>query len=245
MGTSSGRVNQDVWDKLLEAYRGDPGNHSAASRHAMVQRKTAKRAWDKGYPDRPWGSKPIRQLISEDVELARSRHHLEEERASLMEDIQLTEAERDREVVRQAALNARKEEAALIVLSRQAAIRAMAAATGATEGLKDSMKRIGKELTAMSSGGPLTAKELNQMSAIGRRFSSMLREIAAAGQMAMEMERLYHGDPTTIIGIETELDGMPLGELVKMAGYQDEVLQRAAARGLIVLDGGLKKTQDP
>jgi len=241
MGTSRGRVDQPTWDKLLEAYRADPGNHSAASRHAMVQRKTAKHAWDKGYTDRPWGSKPIRVLITEDVELARGRHALEEERASLMEDIQLTEAERDREAVRQAALSARKEEAALIVLSRQAAIRAMAAATGATEGLKASMRRVGDELINIAQGGPLTAKELNQLSAIGRRFSSMLREIAAAGQMAMEMERLYHGDPTTIIGVETELDGMPLGELVRLAGYQDAVLQRAAARGLIVLDGGLKR----
>lgn len=243
MAAPNGRVDQATWDKLLEAYRQDPGNHSAASRHALVQRRTARKAWDEGYPDRPWGTKPIKQLIAEDRELAGARAQLEAEREGLAEDVAELESERDREAARQRAIVVKKEEAVLVQLARQSSIRTLAAAVTASEGLKTIMTKIGAELETMGKGGPLTKKELLDVSNITRRYASTLREVVTAGQMAMEMERLYMGEPTEIIGVTTELDALPLPELVKMAGYQDGVLKRAAERGLVVLEGGQSKKQ--
>lgn len=241
MAGQNKRVDQETWDKLLEAYRLDPGNHSAAARYALVQRATARRAWEHGNPGKPWGVKPIKVLIAEDVELARSRVALEQEREELHEDKAALEAERDREAVRQHAIAARKEEAMLVVLARQASIRGLAAAAATTEGLKAILEKLGDELKRKANGSQLSEKELLNVSNMTRRHAALIRELTAAGQMAMEMERLYMGEPTEIIGVQTEFDEMPTHELVKAAGYQDAVLQRAAARGLVVLDGGKGK----
>lgn len=237
----SKRLDQATFDLLLEAYRADPGNHSNAARHALVQRKTAKRAWEVGAPDKPWGVKPIKQLIAEDAELARSKAMLEEERMGLDIDTTLFEADRDREAVRQHAILAKKEEAILVGLARKTSVRALAAAAAASEGLASVMRKLGQELETIGNGGPLTRKEQSDITMMARRYAATVREVVAAGQMSMEMERLYLGEPTQIIGIETEYDAMPTNELVKLAGYQDEVLKRAQERGLVVLDGGLKK----
>ncbi len=236
----SSKVDQSTWDKLLEAYRLDPGNHSAASRYALVQRRTARRAWDHGNTARGW--KPIKEMVAEDIELARAQTQHEEDKAELFDDMAMVEAERDREAIRLHSVNARKEEGALVVLARQASIRAIAAAAVASEGLKAAMERIGRELKEIAEGGVITKKELSAMSSITRRYASTLREVIIAGQVSMEMERLYMGQPTEIIGVTTDLDTMPINELVKMAGYQDGVLKRAAERGLVLLDGGLKKS---
>jgi hypothetical protein len=242
MGSSkSGRVDQATWDRLVEAYRQDPGNHSAAARLCDVQRRTSKRAYELGYPDRPWGTKPIKQLIMEDIELARSRVQLDAERAELEEDRTLLDSERDREAARQHAVRAKTEEAVLVSGARAAAMRGLAAAIEASPGVKAAMKRLGDELTEMAeAGGPMDLKTRNFLSASCRRYSSMLRELAQAGQTAMQMERLYLGEPTEIVGVKTELDDTPTADLVRMAGYQDEVLRRAAARG--VIDLGAPKT---
>lgn len=239
MATTKNRVDQDVWDKLLEAYRDDPGNHSAAARHALVQRKTARRAYELGYPDRPWGKVAIKDLIASEAELAQSRIQLEAEREDLLDDQADLEAERNREAARRAAINAKEQEIVLVGALRGTTMKALAGAVQAANGMQLAMKKIGEQLETIANGGPISHKEMMDISNMSRRYSSTLRELAAAGQMAMEMERLRVGDPTQIIGIETELDTMPLQDLVRMAGYQDKVLQRAQERGLVVLDGGL------
>lgn len=236
------RVDQAVFDKLLEAYRLDPGNHSAAARHAAVTRRTAKHAWAVGYPDRPWGSKPIKDMLADETELARARVELEEERETLEEERLALEAEREREAARQNAIRAKEQEAQLISAARAGALLGLRSAVQAAPGLQKAMVRLGQELEDMSAQGKaLTPKEVAQLSSIMRRYSSTLRELNAAGQISMEMERLFLGEPSKIIGVETEFDSMPLNELVKLAGYQDSVLRRAQERGLVVLEGGLTK----
>lgn len=242
MGTSSGRVDQPLWDKLLEAYTDDPGNHSSAARHANVQRRTARRAWDIGYPDRPWGIKPIRLIIKDLAELARSRLQLEADQLDLDQDKAELEAERDRERARQHALQSREQEGKLIQATRVATMNALAAAMKSAEGLGHAMTKLGGKLIEVSlNTESLTDKQMASLSGIMRRYSSTLRELSSAGQTAMQMERLYLGEPGEIIGVISELDTMPIADLVKMAGYQDEVLRRAQARGLVLLEGGLDK----
>lgn len=243
MGSSkSGRVDQETWDRLVEVYRDDPGNYTAAARLACVTRRTARRAYEVGYPDRPWGVKSIRILLMEDAELARGRTQLESDRAELEDERILLEAERDREAARQHAVRAKQEEAVLVSGARAAVMRGLAAAIEAAPGVKAGMRRLGDELTRLAEGGPVSDKERAFISAGARRFTSMLRDLCTAGQTAMEMERLYLGEPTQIIGVRDELDTLPTADLVRMAGYSDAVLQRSAARGSVDLPGGTRPT---
>ena len=239
----SRRVGLVEWDLLLAAYRDDPGNHSAAARAAGVTRRTAKLAWHNGYPAHAWGRKPASQVIAEEQEIARSRLQLVEEQEELEEDRAALDAERDRETARQHAILAKTQEGHLVAGARAASILGLKAAVQSTPGLHKAMERLSLELVKIAEGGPLTHKELVSFSSIMRRWSSTLRELSAAGQMAMEMERLRLGEPGTIIGVVSDYDTMPIQDLVKAAGYHDGVLQRAAARGLVVLQGG-KKPED-
>lgn len=238
------RVDQETFDKLLEAYRADPGNHSAAARHASVTRRTAKVAWSTGYPDRPWGQKSIQDLIADDRELARARLELQDEKEMLEEERQALEAEREREAARQHAIKAREQEGQLISAARAGALLGLMGAVKAAPGLQKAMVKLGAELERIAEGGPITNKEMGQLSSIMRRYSSTLRELNAAGQISMEMERLFLGEPSSIVQVQTDLDQMPLQDLVKMAGYQDSLLKRAQDRGLVVLEGGLSKKTD-
>ena len=226
----------------MEAYRLDPGNHSAAARETGVQRRTSRRAYETGYPDRPWGVTPIKDLLMQEAELARARMQVQDDRAELDEDRAVLEADRDREASRQHAIRAKEEEGKMIRGTRVAVMSAIGASVKSAEGLQSAMTKLGSSLLeAGMRTEPLTMGETNALSAIMRRYASTLRELSQAGQTVMEMERLYLGEPTSIVGIETDLDTMPIEELVKLAGYQDEVLKRAHERGLVVLEGGLGK----
>lgn len=238
------RVDQVTYNTLLDAYRDDPGNHSEAARRAGVTRRTAKTGWFSGWPDRPFGSKAIKDLLEEEKTIAGARMQLEDERAVLEEDKAFLAAEADREAQRQRAIKVREAEAAMISGIRGATSHAVVAALQTAGGLKSAMTRLSSELEQIAGQGPLSAKEVGHLSAIMRRYSSTLRELAAAGQIAMEMERLYMGEPSQIVGVLSDYDSMPLDDLVKAAGYQDQVLRRAAERGLVVLEGGLGKSSE-
>jgi hypothetical protein len=240
------RVDQALFEKLLEAYRADPGNISTAARYAGVTRRTARQAWETGWPDKPWGVKSIKDLLADDKDIARARLELEDERDGIQADHEALEAERDREAARQHAIRSKQEEGQLVQATRALTMNALGAAAKAAAGMQAGMTRLSKELVDLAdSGKALSQKEIGQLSSIMRRYSSSLRDLASAGQLAMEMERLYLGEPSQIIGVMSEYDTMPMEELIKAAGYQDQILRRAADRGLIVLDGGLGKTAEP
>ena len=247
MGTTSGsggnsRVDQATWDRLLGAYRADPGNHSNASRLAGVQRKTARRAYEHGYPERPWGARSIKDLLMDEQTLARARLQVEADREELESDRASLEADRFREEARVRSVQTREQEGKMVAATRVAVMNSLGAAmqlVGKDGGLQHAMQRMGSSLVAIAlKDGDLSSKDVRELSGLLRRYASTLRELSQAGQTAMEMERLFLGEPTQMIGVTTDLDTAPLDELVKMAGYQDGVLRRAAERGLVILDGG-------
>lgn len=69
---SRGRVNrrlitQEIWQKLLDHYRLNPGDHTGAAKAAGVGYGTARKAWDEGYKrraDRP----AIREIVAKETQ---------------------------------------------------------------------------------------------------------------------------------------------------------------------------------
>jgi hypothetical protein len=180
-------------------------------------------------------------MIRDEAELARSRLQLEADQVELDQDKASLEAERDRERARQHAIQSREQEGKLVQATRVATMNALAAAMKSADGLQHAMTKLGGKLIEVAlQTDSLTDKQMTSLSAIMRRYSSTLRELSAAGQTAMQMERLYLGEPGQIIGIVSELDTMPIEELVRLAAQQDEALKRAQSHGLVLLDGGLK-----
>lgn len=239
------RVDQKVFQAILAAHRAEPGNHSRAARDGGVTRRTARRAWVEGYPGTGWGDKPVSQLIVEEQAVARGRTELATEQGELREDREALERERAAEAVRQNAIRSKEMEAAMINGLRGVTSQALVAALRAVPGVQKVMTKMGEQLVTMGeSGAPLTRHEMGDVMVLMRRYSSSVRELSMAAMTAMEMERLYLGDPDTHRGAETEFDSMPMEELVRAANVQQGILQRAADRGLVVLDGGLTAPAD-
>jgi hypothetical protein len=233
------RVDEALWDRLVEAFREDPGNVKGAARRVGVTPKTAHRAWHKGYPTRgPWGRKSIRQLVEEERDVATSRLQHERDIQELEEDRRVLEAERDREAMRQRAIDTRAQEGRLVQVTRVSVMNALAAAIKQAEGLGHAMSKLGGSMIAMAMEDKLSPKQTSELTQYMRRYATTLRELTVAGETAMKMERLYLGEPTQTIGIVQDLDMMPLDELVRLAGVQDGIIRRAADRGLVVLPGG-------
>jgi hypothetical protein len=239
------RVDEVLWDQLVAAFRDDPGNVKGTARRVGVTPKTAKRAWDKGYPTRgAWGLKSIKQLMSEEQSIAQSRLQHEQDAHELEEDRRALEAERDREAMRQRAIDTLVQEGRLVVGTRVAVMNALSAAIKQAEGLGHAMSKLGGAMIDIAMEEKLSPKQVAELTQYMRRYATTLRELTQAGQTAMEMERLYLGEPTQLIGVVQDLDTMPLEDLVKLSGYQDGVLQRAAERGLVLIPGGRARAID-
>ena len=243
-GNPTTRVDHKTWEALVEAYRDHPGNHSHAARAAGVQRRTAKHAWDKGYPQRPFGVKPISVLIDEEQRVASSRVQLEEEQIEIDEQRRALEEEKQSEAARQAAISAKQEEGALVHVARLATIRTLAASLPlvdpkGTNGLGIVLNRLGNSLVALAAKeGDLTIKEQGHLSSMLRRYASTIRELTQAGQAAIDMQRVLLGEPNKIIGVQTDYDTAPLEDLVRLTGLQEAILKRAMERKPLELPAG-------
>jgi len=229
-------IDQATWDKLLAAYREQPGVASHAARSAGVTRPTAQRAWDSGWPKMPYAKVPISKLIDLERDIARSRMELEDEAAELADDKLMLDAERDRERSRQQAIRSREDEAKLVQAARVSVIMGLASAVKLGPAMQAVMQRMATEMTARASTPDWTRSDRDEALAQMRRFATILQQLNSAGQTAMEMERLFMGEPEKVIGIVHEFESMPMEELMRAAGYTDGILRRAAARGLVGID---------
>lgn len=234
-------VDQELWDALLAAFREEPGNILRAARLCGVTRPTARRAWETGWPNKPWAKVSIKDLVDQERDIARSRLEIAEERAELEEDREALAAEADRERSRQQAIKAKEEEGKLVQLARGATLVNLNNMIRVAPSMAKLIERLGTELLVMADKPTWENRDRGEASSLLRRFALVVRELNAAGHQAMEMERLFLGEPSQIIGVVTDLDRMSMEELTRSAGYTDGVLQRAAKRGLVVLDGGRGK----
>jgi len=60
------RLDEKKWQKLVIAFRDQPGNYKNAGREALCDRATAKKAWLEGSPAQ--GRKPIKEMVEEEQE---------------------------------------------------------------------------------------------------------------------------------------------------------------------------------
>lgn len=226
-------ITREKYDKLLEAYRDQPGNASTAARSAGVTRKTATRAWRTGWPKRKWP--PIRTVLEEEVRLAR---------AARLEAVTL------------AAAHGKSPEEAVAAAVVTPALTGQGARQGNTQlqaAPKDSVHRPGiaaeldrlkaqqdaveartqeGQLVKLSRGNTiaLMAATAHLLKSAISRASDLDEELrkgevkmtpqqvtkfvtgcaylaknaAEAGKLTMEMERLLLGAPTEIIGIRSD-----------------------------------------
>ena len=193
---------------------------AAIAKQVGCSRVTVYKALKEGWPihDIP----PLRQVMADEQTAARSRllellaggrlapepgkhpdvvgAESEEDRAQIEKHVA---AERDRQLARKQAIEARAEEGKGVAIARRNALMF----GGMVAELSRTMFRVPKRLEALLvkdlEAGNITAKELVGMMRSAVRIQ---KESVEALKTAMHLERLYLGEPTAIARIELDSD---------------------------------------
>ena len=225
---SQRRITREFYDKLVEAYREQPSNHSHASTHASCDRRTARRGWERGWSDGrnplPWAG-PISQLIAEEQSIARSR--ILDERKRALEPVVDGELQSsyDREKAASDAIESRKQEAQMIRLVRADVTNELASVARMLPGIAKWAQSAAEQLQAKNPDNPAAAVKL--MEGLAR----ITDNLSGAADRCMAMERRLLGEPEAIVG--HRLPDMSMDDAVRHIESGHRTLARARRLGLL------------
>ncbi len=225
---SNRRITREFYDKLVEAYRSNPSNHSNAATHALCDRRTARRGWEKGWSSGrnplPWAG-PICDLIAEEQTIARAR--VLDERKRAMEPIVDGELQThyDREKAAQEAIDARKQEAQMIRLVRADVTNELASVARMLPGIQKWAQKAAEQLQTQDPDNPAAAVKL--MEGLAR----ITDNLSGAADRCMAMERRLLGEPEQVVGVM--LPDMSFDDAVRHLEAGHRTLERAREMGLL------------
>lgn len=238
MGRGSGkqakRYDRELYERLLAAYRENPGNHTAAGRVAGCDRRTARAIWEKGWR-KVDSAPPISSLIGDEQEIARA-HRVEPTPAVLDDHIRRIEKERElaaqdeKKRAVQDAAQTRVQEGQLIGAMRGILGRNMAAIASMQPGIVELGKAVNDRILQKVRDGKI---DEDKATSLVRKVAAAMRDTANSLQAVLESERLYMGEPTAILGLADQFDGAPTEDCVKEIERAHRAVQRAKARGFI------------
>ena len=168
------------WEKIVSAYRLNPGNHWAVQELVGCDHRTAKRAWEKGWPR--YGFSPIRDTIQEE------QHHARAQRALSL----------DYSLAGKDSIAQRTEEATLAGLARSAAgslLRSILKLAGPVEELAGD---LAKALEQQRADFHQDHSDPKALLGLLQRVTSVTREATSAAREAVELERKILGEPSSV-----------------------------------------------
>jgi hypothetical protein len=224
----SGKVSQESWDVLVDAYRRRE-SHTLAAQLAGVDIKTAIKAFREGLRAFEGGT-PIADLVAAEQM---------EARAALIREERLRReaAERVKADAREDAVQSFKEEGGIVRKAQRVSGKLLDAAVamlGSAEKLggrvqtkldqmlfeDDQRSELGGKVTMCQACGRPSAAHLGQVVGLIGTLATHTGKILELAHKAMVMERLHLGRPTEIVGIE--------GDRGRVATTIEEGTQRIA-----------------
>lgn len=240
------RIDQDLFDDLVEAFRETPGNFNAVSKAVGVSWRTAKKAWLKGWPAREFG--PVSKVIElEELEARANRAEADERKlAELKEDEAVNDAA-IRAQARRDAIAARSEESTMVKAARLSAINLLDTSRKLGDGIRDLAPKLRDAIKRIEFAEETDLDDIERVAKLLWRLSISTRAGASTAWTILQAERLLLGQPTDIIGL-TDLDNMDereaMKELEEAAKSFERIKERRkkTAASFRVLQGG--KTAD-
>lgn len=255
------RISQEQYQDMLASYREDPSNYNKAANSSGCTWATAKKAWLEGWPDLEMPA--IHDVLQGEQHAARAKL----QRSKDQDD---TEALKEAEEARNQAISARKDEGRLVELARKSAAQGLATTHALSESARSLamalLPRLDLEVQTLQqwtryetqvlhAGDAADNKPLRDgweptkvLSTI-RTITELMRQMSAISKETMELERLYLGAPTTVIGLtavgpgtEPELTMAELEARIYAAAQAVENVRKA--RGLYFSDGSVDTTAD-
>lgn len=183
----SGRrpYTRELYAALLKGFRESPGNGSAASRHAGCDPRTARRAWEKGWPKLHW-ARPIQKVV--EAELADEHRR---NAAILQEKVDHDAIARER--ARAELDEAREAERQMLRLARQNVVGCLAVSAKLTPAMLKLADLV------VSQAGSVSSPD-KAMTLLGKHSGLMHRAANAADQI-VKLSRLDRGETTERLGL--------------------------------------------
>jgi len=226
-----GGITREVAEKLLEAFRRSPGHARLAARAAGIDHRTARKAWERGWPHQPHAARPMREVIAEEQEAARALRDQQGaevlRRAAELEAAELvarrTQAARD-------AATTRAAEAVMVKLGRSAAIElvgSLASINKATERLASSVSR---RLREEDDSAPASVGELHEVVGLARSLAEAVAQVTSSAHTLLEMERQIVGEPHQFHSPAAPTPVVTMEEAERRIEAASRALARAKAR---------------
>ncbi len=238
---SAHQIPKDVWRKVLESFRSQPGHFAAAARAAGITIPTAKKLWEVGYPNDldEEVRRPLKDVIADEQLEARARMaELEALTAQQAAELEASRRAAVAERARRDANASREEEARIIRVARGTVGDVLA-------GLVNSAKAtlvVGRRMNALAEKWleqqeqtptlAFSPSELREVVEAQAKLASSTKAIVEAGHQAMQMERLLLGEPTAIIA-HAHLQDITLEEAERRMAAAGRALERARRYGLL------------
>lgn len=215
-GPGTRRISLEFYEGLVEAFRANPGNITAAAKAVGTSRPTAKRGWLRGWEKFDWAP-PIQDVIANEQEIARARIEDEKEAEEAREELINPEggisavaeqrreahlkAQADRAKARENAIQARVEQGKMIAGVRQLVMQCEAIIGKRFQGASELADRLNKEMVKLAKK---TGKfDISQATKILRLHNTDVRSVAQAAKRAFELEQVHLGEPSQIVGVQT------------------------------------------
>ncbi len=216
-GPGTRRISAEFYEGLVEAFRANPGNITAAAKAVGTSRPTAKRGWLRGWEKFDWAP-PIQDVIANEQEIARARIEDEKEAEQVREELinpvggiaavaeQRREAhlkaQSDRAKARENAIQARVEQGKMIAGVRQLVMQCEALIGKRFQGASELADRINKEMRKLAKASD---KEFNLTKAtqLLRLHNADVRSVSQSAKRAFELEQVHLGEPSQIVGVQT------------------------------------------
>lgn len=222
-GTGRHPITAGVYTRILDGFREHGVNFTRVARYANVHERTARKAYETAWPKRRGMDVPIKDIIDAEMQAARANLATEQITAGVAKII-------TRDKVRQQAIESREQEGKLVNASRSAATQVMGSILRMGAGVNKLAERLNKELEAAAAGNQVN---LTQMFTLLRRYASTVKDTNQAIRETMEMERLHLGEPTSIIGIQSDVDDMTMNECIEEINRAQKAVERAVEMGVV------------
>lgn len=223
------RIDQDLYDEIIDAFRENPGNFHAVSQAVGCSWRTAKKAWTEGWEKRNFG--PVEKVIElEELEARAVRLEEEEQKLARLREEEAVNDAHIRAQARRDAIAARAEEAKMVKAARASAVSLLEASRKLSNGIEALAPQVRDAIKSLA----LDAKDpdIDQIERIAKllwRVSISTRASSQTAFQILQAERLLLGQPTDIIGV-TDLDKMGPDEAMAELENAAKTLQRMRER---------------
>lgn len=206
---------RERYGKLLAGYRESPGNHAATASFVGCDWRTAKRAWELGWPKYPW-ARPIRDVLREEEESARKR-------AAALEQ-ELSEREREHsDAAREEYIEARAQEQQLLKVARHDVMTALASCAK----LSNAVQLLADHISTKLQQG-LAHLPADKALRLLRDYVRVTKDAVLAADAVVKLSRLERGQATQVHGFADE--ELSLEDALHELDRADELRGLLAAR---------------